>query len=191
MKDVWSAATSRCTPMFAKSANASNFTLHSPTVPVDVNTVAKLRTPMVFLVSKNVTCFRCHAASVCGQIPFNHCITSCLALHTSNRGTRVNNNKISTQHCLSSATMIECALWRRGHNRMCFLALLWLDEVSTLERMCHHSLYVYKTQHVLMFGRRKTIDFLVISTLWLHVALLVFWFFPNIMRSVPLSRPTS
>ena len=43
-----------------------------------------------------------------------------IALHTSNRGRRVNNNiKISIQHCHGSATMIECALWRKGCNSVC------------------------------------------------------------------------
>ena len=110
--------------------------LHSSTFPFCVSTVDVRDSNGVPYV-QDATCFSCHAASVWrldSLQPLDH---EFLLFYKSNSGRRVLllsqqlcNNKISTQHCRGSATMVECPLWRKGCNGMCVLALSWCDEVS-------------------------------------------------------------
>ena len=130
-----------------------------------------------------------------GQIPSNHWITRSCSSHEQQKKTSQQQQNFNSALSQLRYHDCMCAVVKGMKENVCFGSAHGLmkcqdETVSTSLCMCHYSFYVYKTQHVLMFGRLKTIDFLVISNLWLHVALLVFSFFPNIMRSVPLSLPT-
>ena len=133
MKDVCAAATSRCEPTFTKSAYASDFTRQLFQL---ASVQSKIGTPIVFLVSKMPPASAVRLRVSRGQIPSNHWVTKSCSQHGQQKRTndlkQIDNSAMSRaiQHCRGSATMIECTLWRRGCNRMCALALLWLDEVS-------------------------------------------------------------
>ena len=136
MKDVCSAATSRCAPIFAKYATCLE--LHSPTFPVCVSAVEVRNSSGVPCV-QNVTCCSCHAAM--GLLP-----DSLQPLdHEVLPFTRATEEDEST---IKTGDATECVFWHS------YALMTGQDEtVSTLVCMCHYiSLHVFKTQRKTSFG---------------------------------------